>query len=208
MDELEDLVEQASTVGWFACPSMITPGWRYRRACCIRNSGVISVESLKEPFHSTTRWSALGLRQGEALGLKWTDIATDWHHGCQEQNPCGRDVKPEDCPKAYVTGSLTVRRALQRQTWQHGCGPTNECGRKRGADCPARHGGGLAIVEPKSRAGRRVVSLPSSLVLALLEHRQTQDNERRMAREVWQDDAWVFAQPNGKPTDPRADYGE
>ncbi len=157
------------------------------------------------------RWAvalALGLRQGEALGLKWTDIATVWHHGCREQSPCRRDVEPEDCPKAQATGTLTVRRALQRQTWQHGCEPANKCGRKRGADCPARHGGGLVIVEPKSRAGRRVVSLPPSLVVGLLEHRQAQDNERRTAREMWRDDGWVFAQPNGRPTDPRADYGE
>jgi hypothetical protein len=48
---------------------------------------------------------------------------------------------------------------LQRKTWQHGCGPNRPCGRKRGADCPGRHGGGLVIVEPKSLAGRRATML-------------------------------------------------
>jgi integrase len=64
------------------------------------------------------------------------------------------------------------------------------------------------IVEPKSRAGRRVVSVPPPLVLALLEHREVQDAERRLAANLWQEGGWMFAQPNGKPTDPRADYGE
>ncbi|WP_308191150.1 tyrosine-type recombinase/integrase [Amycolatopsis tucumanensis] len=156
------------------------------------------------------RWAialALGLRQGEAIGLKWTDLKVQWHHGCGVAEPCGKK-RPEDCPFAQVTGMLTVRRALQRQTWQHGCDPDKKCGRKRGADCPARHSGGLVVVEPKSRAGRRVLSVPPPLVLALLEHRKVQDAERQRAADVWQDDDWMFAQPTGRPTDPRADYGE
>lgn len=155
------------------------------------------------------RWAvalALGLRQGEALGLKWPDIVTEWHHGCSETNPCG--TRPEDCPRRHATGTLTVRRAIQRQTWQHGCGSDGACGRKRGADCPRRHGGGLIVVEPKSRAGRRVISLPPPLIPALLEHRTAQEGERALAAELWQGGDWVFAQPTGKPTDPRADYGE
>jgi integrase len=101
-----------------------------------------------------------------------------------------------------------VRRALQRQTWQHGCDSAEPCGRKRGADCPKRHGGGLVILPPKSRAGRRTVSLPPSLVPVLLEHRDAQAAERRQAGDLWQDNGWVFAQPNGKASDPRADYAE
>jgi integrase len=155
------------------------------------------------------RWAialALGLRQGEALGLKWPDITTEWHHGCPDTNPCR--TRPENCPQRHATGTLTVRRAIQRQTWQHGCSPDQTCGRKRGADCPRRHGGGLIVVEPKSRAGRRVISLPPQLIPALLQHRSEQERERELAAELWQGDDWVFAQPTGKPTDPRADYGE
>lgn len=155
------------------------------------------------------RWAialALGLRQGETLGLKWSDIVTEWHYGCPETRPCG--TRPEDCPRRHATGNLTVRRAIQRQTWQHGCEPDEKCGRKRGAECPRRHGGGLIVVKPKSRAGRRVISLPPPLIPALLEHRGAQEDERRLAAELWQSDGWVFAQPNGKLIDPRADYGE
>jgi len=169
-----------------------------------------AILTLARERRNGVRWAvalALGLRQGEALGLKWTDVATESHHGCQEENPCG-NTEPKDCPNSHATGTLTVRRALQRQTWQHGCDPTKGCGRRRGADCPARHSGGLVIVEPKSRAGRRRVSLPPSLVVALLEHRNAQGEEQRLAADLWCGDGWVFAQPNGKPTDPRADYGE
>ncbi|MCI2421947.1 tyrosine-type recombinase/integrase [Saccharopolyspora sp. K220] len=93
---------------------------------------------------------SLGLRQGEALGLKWSDLRITWHHGCKE---CGND-DVADCPAAYPTAVMTIQRALQRQTWQHGCDEGKSCGRKRGADCPQRHGGGLVIVPPKSSAGK------------------------------------------------------
>ena len=65
---------------------------------------------------NAARWSvalALGLRQGEALGLAWDAVDLD-------------------------RGLLTVRQALQRQS-----------------------GKGLVLVQPKSRAGRRVASQPT-----------------------------------------------
>ena len=168
-----------------------------------------SILSLARERRNGVRWAialALGLRQGEALGLKWPDITTTWHHGCPEDDRCGR--VPAECPTAVPTGTLTVRRALQRQTWQHGCEQDAPCGRKRGADCPARHSGGLVIVEPKSRAGRRVVSLPSPVARAILDHAVTQAEERVHAANLWHEQGWVFAQPTGRPIDPRADYGE
>ena len=91
------------------------------------------------------RWSvalALGLRQGEALGLGWDAVDLD-------------------------AGSLRVYRALQRQT-----------------------GVGLVMVEPKSRAGRRSISLPGPLVEALRAHRATQLEERLRAGSEWQDHGW------------------
>ncbi|WP_017972912.1 tyrosine-type recombinase/integrase [Actinopolyspora halophila] len=175
---------------------------------------------------------SLGLRQGEVLGLKWSDLQITWHHGCGaaltdeqreainrlakgtpqdwehiEDEVCGNG-EVADCPHAYPTATLTIRRALQRQTWRHGCGEGKPCGRKRGADCPQGHGGGLVVVETKSRSGKRVISLPEQLIHALLDHDEAQDEERHTARELWHDEGWMFAQPNGKAIDPRADYAD
>lgn len=110
---------------------------------------------------NAARWSvalALGLRQGEALGLAWAAIDLD-------------------------AGSLAVRQALQRQP-----------------------GKGLVFVQPKSRAGRRVIALPGPLRDALRSHRAAQAAERMAAGSVWDDHDLVFCQENGRPLDPRSDH--
>lgn len=130
------------------------------------------------------RWAialSLGLRQGEALGLKWSDLDRE-------------------------ESTLTVRRALQRQTWQHGCDSNSSCARKRGADCPSRHSGGLVEVKPKSSAGRRLVHVPKPLLDALSWHEAAQANERLTAGDLWHDEGWIFATPDGRAIDPRVDY--
>lgn len=130
------------------------------------------------------RWAialALGLRQGEALGLRWSDL---------------------DLEK----GTLIVRRARQRPRWQHGCGGT--CGRTHGGYCPAREAVRADTAETKSRAGRRPIGLPAELVALLEQHRRRQDQERSDAGQLWQDGNWVFATPVGPPVNPRTDYAE
>ena len=129
------------------------------------------------------RWSvalALGLGQGEALGLSWDDVDLD-------------------------SGILTVRRALQRHTSRHGCG--GSCGQKSVADCPERIPGGLVLVEPKSRAGRRRIALPAPLVERLRSHRHDQRKARLLAGSLWEEHGLVFTQPTGRPIDPRSDWG-
>ena len=110
---------------------------------------------------NSARWSvalALGLRQGEALGLLWRDVD-------------------------LTQGTLTVRRALQRQK-----------------------GKGLVLVEPKSRAGVRTVALPAALHKALREQRARQTEQRDIAGDVYEDGGFVFAQPNGRPFGARQDW--
>ncbi|MDP9417155.1 MAG: site-specific integrase [Actinomycetota bacterium] len=110
---------------------------------------------------NAARWSvalALGLRQGEALGLSWDDV----------------DLS---------VGTLTVRRALQRQT-----------------------GRGLVLVEPKSASGRRTMALPMQLLEALRAHRTAQLEERLSAGSDWHENGFVFCQANGRPLEPRGDH--
>jgi integrase len=123
---------------------------------------------------------ALGLRQGEALGLKWEHVD-------------------------LTTGLLRIRRNRLRPKYEHGCGGT--CGRKAGY-CPDRKQVRADAGPTKSRAGRRVVGLPDPLIVLLKVHREAQQAERATARQLWHDEGWVFAKPDGKPLNPNTDYHE
>jgi integrase len=133
---------------------------------------------------NSARWAialALGLRQSEALGLKWSDVDLD-------------------------TGTLTVRRGRQRPKWRHGCG--GSCGRKYGGHCPSRVPLRTDTAETKSRAGRRSMGLPDELVALLRKHGEEQDEERETAAQLWREGGWLFATPTGEPVNPRTDYDE
>lgn len=129
---------------------------------------------------NSARWAvalSLGLRQGEALGLKWTDVD-------------------------LTIGRLTIRRNRLRPAWAHGCGGT--CGRKPG-HCPQRYNTRPDTAETKSRAGRRSIGLPPQLVELLREHQFEQERERADARQLWQDGGWLFGDPIGGVLTPRTD---
>jgi integrase len=53
-----------------------------------------------------------------------------------------------------------------------------------------------------------VVGLPEPLIVLMGIHRETQDAERAVARQLWHDEGWVFAKPDGKPLNPNTDYHE
>jgi integrase len=108
---------------------------------------------------NVARWSvglALGLRQGEALGLRWPYVDLD-------------------------AGEIRVWWQLHRRSFEHGCGGT--CGKRRGGNCPARvlplrsgeqvvHGG-LILKEPKGKS-KRTIPIPAELVAALVAHKEVQ----------------------------------
>ncbi len=137
---------------------------------------------------NSARWSvalALGLRQGEALGLQWGDV----------------DLAAQ---------TLQVRRSVQRQTWKHGCGggeSAPSCERKRGGYCPQRTGGGVLLVETKTKASRRTIVLPPPLLAELRTHRRVQSEESlQKGRVHMQSLDLVFPDPHGRPVDPRKDH--
>jgi integrase len=133
---------------------------------------------------NSTRWAialALGLRQGEALGLKWVDIDFD-------------------------AGAIRVKRGRQRPKWKHGC--AGDCGRKFGGYCPDRVPLRSETAPTKSRAGRRTIGIPDQLLKLLEHHREKQDTERTAAGTLWTEKGYVFTSPTGEPLHPRTDYGE
>ncbi|MEU2955421.1 tyrosine-type recombinase/integrase [Streptomyces xanthochromogenes] len=133
-------------------------------------------------LRNSARWSialALGLRQGEALGLRWSDV----------------DLK---------AGVLRVRKNRLRPKYLHGCG--GECGSKPGY-CKQRVRKNEDTANTKSRAGRRVIGVPDELVRLLELHKQEQERERVRAAQEWQETGFVFTSPVGRPLVPSTDYG-
>lgn len=142
---------------------------------------------------NAARWSvglALGLRQGEALGLRWSYVDLD-------------------------LSEMRVWWQLHRRAHEHGCGTPPTCGRRRAGNCPTRTlrlrsgeqhlGGGLLLKHPKG-TGRRTIPIPAELVDALRTHREVQDLERVMAESAYVDHDLVFADVDGSPIDPARDW--
>ncbi|WP_307825489.1 tyrosine-type recombinase/integrase [Streptomyces sioyaensis] len=134
-----------------------------------------------ERHRNTARWVialALGLRQGEVLGLQWTDI--DWE-----------------------AGVIRVSRGRLRPRYKHGCG--NRFGRRPGY-CPQKINTRRETKDTKSRAGKRPIGVPEELMKLLREHKEEQGRERRIARDLWVEKGYVFISPTGEPLNPNTDH--
>lgn len=149
---------------------------------------------------------SIGLRRGEALGLKWSDIDIKWRHGCRKGSDCRRRRGAQACPERQGRGTLTIRRTLQHRTWRHDCDPDGSCDHRLGAHCPKRTGGGLIESEVKSKAGRRVIGLPHQVIEALEDHSRRQKIDREHAANLWEDGDWVFTTRIGRPVNPTEDH--
>ncbi|GAO09193.1 putative phage integrase [Streptomyces lydicamycinicus] len=137
-----------------------------------------------DQHRNSARWAvalALGLRQGEVLGLKWEDVDLDG-------------------------GFLVVRRSRHRPQYAHGC--VESCGRKAAGYCPQRRRTNPETSTTKSRAGRRAVGLPEQLVGLLRAHREAQDAERQKAGKRWMESGWVFADEHGRSPSHQRDWAE
>jgi integrase len=131
---------------------------------------------------NSARWAialALGMRQGEVLGLRWPDID-------------------------LATCTLTVRRSRLRPKWKHGC--SEPCGHKHSGHCPQRVPLRSETGSTKSKAGNRIIGLPDELVRLLERHHAEQDQERTKAADLWHETGYVFTTPTGQPLNPRTDH--
>jgi integrase len=129
------------------------------------------------------RWAialALGLRQGEALALRWEDV----------------DLEAR---------TLRVRATRLRPVYEHGC--DGGCGKAAGY-CPQRKQINGIVGSTKSAAGNRIVGLPDELIVLLKDHRRQQLEERFRAGSLWQEGGGVFTTLLGRPIAPNSDYHE
>jgi integrase len=163
------------------------------------------------------RWSvalALGIRQGEALGLRWSYVDLEsgtirawfqiqrvqWRHGCDDPHACGerwhrRPCKPKckrhrhlpDCePGCTHKGHVCYKRPCPADCIGH-------------ADkCPKRIGGGVVFRQRKGK-GKLTLHCPPALLELLREHRRKQATERLRAGNSWTDHDLVFATRHGGP---------
>lgn len=88
-----------------------------------------------------------------------------------------------------------------------GGGTAAPCGKKRGADCPQRHGGDLVWAKTKGKS-RRTIPIPPELLPAFRRHRAAQKRDRLAYPGEWPDRGAVFTHEDGRLIDPREDYKE
>ncbi|MFF2215027.1 tyrosine-type recombinase/integrase [Streptomyces antibioticus] len=161
------------------------------------------------------RWSvgaALGLRQGEALGMRWSylDFETGmlrvhwqlqrlkWRHGCEDPHACGERLHRKACK----------RDCTAHRTYKRGCPkPCAKDCTEHASRCPERRDGGLVFRTPKGK-NKRIVPVPAPLLSILKAQRTAQKRERLVAGELWEEHDLVFCQANGRPIDPRHDWEE
>lgn len=121
----------------------------------------------------------LGVRQGEALGLRFSDIALD-----------------SDPP------IISIVQNRVRQRWEHGCTTPKTCGKP--STCPKRHRNG-PFDTTKTTNGTRKIPIPPSLVPALRQQKTIVAKMRLKAGPDWTDNDLVFPGPHGAPMDNRSD---
>lgn len=146
--------------------------------------------------------TALGLRLGEALGVRWVDV--DFDAGTlsvrQALERSGGDAaarRPLIIERRTLLTRLTAapkrsaeRREIRRQL---------ETLRARWRDVRTT----LRITEPKSARSRRTIRMPGVVVAALKAHRTRQRENRLAAGGAWEETGLVFTSPIGTALDPR-----
>jgi integrase len=182
---------------------------------------ILNVASSKR---NGARWSvalALGIRQGEALGLRWSyvDLETGvirawfqiqrvpWRHGCNDPHACGerwhRRPCKKDCkqhrhlptcePDCTRNGHICYKRPCPVDCGAH-------------ADkCPRRAGGGVVFRQRKGKS-KLTLQCPPPVLDLLREHRKRQAAERLRAGDAWTDHDLVFTTRHGGPIERTEDW--
>ncbi|MGW4915319.1 tyrosine-type recombinase/integrase [Streptomyces albidoflavus] len=166
---------------------------------------------------TSIRWMVgigTALRQGEALGLRWTYVDLEaeliypqwqlqrltWRHGCADAHACGEGKHRLSACPANCAAHLSYRR---------GCpAPCPPACTGHASACPERRDGGLVFTRPKTKRSRNAVPIPPPFIPALREHKLWQEEQRIALGTEWHDMDVVFSRPDGRPIDPRNDWEE
>ncbi|MBA3639920.1 MAG: tyrosine-type recombinase/integrase [Acidobacteria bacterium] len=146
--------------------------------------------------------TALGLRLGEGLGLRWIDVDLDAgilsvRQALERSGGDRAARKPliERRKELRLRFKAAAARSAERRQIRV---ELKEMREKWRAVQTTLH-----TSEPKSARSRRTVRLPNVVVTALKAHRTRQLEERLAAGGGWTDSGHVFTTPIGTPLDPR-----
>jgi integrase len=147
--------------------------------------------------------TALGLRLGEVLGLRWVDI--DLESGTlkvkQALERSGGDGAIRRRLRVERRSVLTrLAAAPKRSERRHQLRKRLEELRVRWRAVRST----LKMTEPKSVRSRRTIKMPTVIVTALRSHRTRQLEERLAAGRGWAESGLVFTSPIGTSLDPRS----
>ena len=172
------------------------------------------------------RWSvalSLGLRQGEALGLRWSyiDLETGvirawfqvqrmtWRHGCADPHACGETRHRPACLAACKRHRHEPTCAPECRRNGHRC-PRRTCPKDctgHASFCSQRRGGGVVFRRRKGKS-KLTLHCPPELLPILRTHRKAQAAQRLAAGSRWADNDLVFATINGTPIERSDDWRE
>ena len=155
------------------------------------------------------RWSvalALGLRQCEALGMRWSCVdlkagtvrvfqlkRSRYRHGCKNPGACVAEWHVRPCRVPCTRHKRRCPKPCQKGCALHA------------VHCPERLGGEWAFKEPKGGKARTIV-IPKPLIPLLEEAKKAQEKERTAAGETWEEWGLCFPNSHGRPMEPRDDW--
>jgi len=219
------------------CEFVTPPGPPRGEQATLTERDVLTVLTAAAGRPNGPRWGlglGLGLRQGEALGLRWEYLNLEtgemrvwwqlqritWAHGCADGDP----------GLAAMTGSGAEKaREARAGMLEHACAAPHckkkPCPRKCSRHerrcpppcpddctgharlCPRRKGGGL-VLRPVKEKRHKTIWLAPPWLEYLRKHRDAQFLQKITVDAEWEDHDLVFCQWNGRPVDPRRDWAE
>jgi integrase len=146
--------------------------------------------------------TAIGLRQGQTLGLRWQDVdfeagTLSVHQALERSGGDSAARRPLAAERRELRKQITAtpKRSSERRAFAQRL----EANRKQWREMRSV----LRFVEPKSTRSRRTMRMPQVVISALKVHRKRQLVERMAVGRAWQDSGLVFTSPIGTPLDPR-----